>query len=136
MENTQIQTLRIELQSAKVLLLQETSNLQQAVLEEDYTLVFELSQTISVLSKKVFELENDLESLKASLPKPKKAINFNKGTLIEFDNDGDICEVIGSYSIRGKYCIQYRSKNNNKKYSDTRNDLLKWLNDGTMKVLN
>lgn len=61
-------------------------------------------------------------------------IFFNVGTKLEFNNDGDICEVVGNFKIRNKYKIIYRSLKSFKKYSDTRNDLITWLNDGILTV--
>lgn len=38
-----------------------------------------------------------------------REIFFNRGTKVEFNNDGDICEITGNVKIRGKYFILYRS---------------------------
>jgi len=63
-----------------------------------------------------------------------KTIMFNYKTRLEFNNDGDVCEVIGNRSVRGKYLILYRSIKTNKNYSDTRENMAEWYNKGILKI--
>lgn len=65
-----------------------------------------------------------------------ETIFFNVGTLIEFNNDGDLCKIVGSFSIRKKYKIIYQSLRTGKKYSDLRIDLIQWEKDGILKIKN
>ena len=69
-----------------------------------------------------------------SIKKAMETLFFNTGMRLEFNNDGDICEVTGRYHIRGKYKIEYRSLTSGKKYSDLRTDLIQWHNEGILKI--
>lgn len=64
-----------------------------------------------------------------------KTILFNTGMRIEFNNDGDICEIVGRRNVRNRYIILYKSIKSNKQYSDTRNDLIELYNDGILKII-
>lgn len=60
----------------------------------------------------------------------KPATLFYIGTKLEFNNDGDICETVGSRLTRRGYCIIYESTKTKKRFMDTRKDILDFITNG------